>query len=610
MYEDDNCLEWLNNHTQLERHNNASFVECMRWMRIPKKIIEDTRGLTREQVTLNGVNKQYNIDSQLKLLQIATENANNFTDKNKEYLEILNKRIKNIAGEENTFNAECLWRTRVGGHRGAENILLPAFDHLGIPFIPSSTLRGIARNQALLELGSDLEVSKYFGSLEVDSSNKMGKVIFLDAYPTAGKWRKNNISLDIANNIWEWSGNNIIYKPNPNTFISLSKAGFLIGLKPTNKCEPAHLEKVKSWLKQGLLAGVGSQINSGYGEIKIKGESETNEPFLEVGFTLQSQFIHGNQRFNDLREPYKKVRGEIKRSRDKIPQTNTSSQPEVRPIAFKSMLRYWFRTITLGFISVEDVKQFESHLFGSIEPQNRGWVKFRVSGGNKVIPNQEDRPCGIQRGKLKLYYSSEIKSSNKEIVRQLFIDLSWLMFHLGGIGQGSRRPLYKRRNNPYYRGSKLRFTSNTLETSPTSYKEFASLFREKLNSFLENLMVLTGKQVELSSNINDHIEEAFNSKCEIFVYSGKYDLQKNNALEILHDDKEYHSINDRGKKIYNSELCGGNGNPSPVWIAGLDNYQVITIFGSNTGLRKDFAGKLKNNKDKCLQVFPVKNSQL
>jgi RAMP superfamily. len=65
-------------------------------------------------------------------------------------LQVLNDRIKRIAND--TFQVTCPWRIRVGGAKGPESMLLPAFDHLGIPYIPSSTLRGVARTQAIREL--------------------------------------------------------------------------------------------------------------------------------------------------------------------------------------------------------------------------------------------------------------------------------------------------------------------------------------------------------------------------------------------------------------------------------------------------------------------------
>jgi len=76
-------------------------------------------------------------------------------------------------------------------------MLLPAFDHLGIPYIPSSTLRGVARAQGIRSLcegnsrdQAEQEIAKYFGSLDTDDKDKAGKVVFIDACPVPTRPQK------------------------------------------------------------------------------------------------------------------------------------------------------------------------------------------------------------------------------------------------------------------------------------------------------------------------------------------------------------------------------------------------------------------------------------
>ena len=120
----------------------------------------------------------------------------------------------------------------MGGHRGPESILLPAFDALGMPFIPASTLRGVARAEALRQLGDEKQVEKYFGGLDADDRDRMGKIVFLDAYPVPSRDDKSGgLAVDMANNIWSWDGDRLNYAPNPNPFLSLQEPIFLIGIK-------------------------------------------------------------------------------------------------------------------------------------------------------------------------------------------------------------------------------------------------------------------------------------------------------------------------------------------------------------------------------------------
>ncbi len=220
---------WLNPENKPNPAATTSFVEYLRWMRSP--------------------DSDYKDPTKVQLLQMAEEQANypsgsqSPTEGNppaalshRDRLTQLTKRTKLIAGEENTFQVKCPWRMRVGGHRGPESILLPAFDALGMPYIPSSTLRGVARSQAIQEImvqnkgmtweEAERRVAPYFGLLETENSNhRTGKVIFLDAYPLPSQ--SGVVAMDIANNIWQWNGDGLEYKANPNAFLSLKEPTFL-----------------------------------------------------------------------------------------------------------------------------------------------------------------------------------------------------------------------------------------------------------------------------------------------------------------------------------------------------------------------------------------------
>lgn len=143
----------------------AGFVEYLRWMRAP---LDASKDGTKAELA-HQVETTINLGARLK---------------------VLNERTQRIASD--TFQVTCPWRIRVGGAKGPESMLLPAFDPLGIPYIPSSTLRGVARSQAIRELmqernlsweQADKAVAPWFGHLQADEKDRAGKVIFLDAYP-------------------------------------------------------------------------------------------------------------------------------------------------------------------------------------------------------------------------------------------------------------------------------------------------------------------------------------------------------------------------------------------------------------------------------------------
>lgn len=281
--------------------------------------------------------------------------------------------------------------------------------------------------------------------------------------------------------------------------------------------------------------------------------------------------------------------------------------PEVRPGAFKSMLRYWFRVFALGVLPACDVKNSEAQLFGAINPQKRGFVAVRVING-KLLQKEPSSsregkydPCGEQAGTLILAYSSAAPVEKQKYIKDLLTNLCWMMFHLGGIGQGARRPSYSRQTReyaPWWRGSTLVPDSEeSFRELPDSPQGFQKLFRQRSQTFYNALAALTGKSInpKVPLNVgqirNDRWTEAVDANCRIVVCTGNSKNDKPYALAVLHDPSFKQGQN------YDGNLCGkvsGGVKPSPVWIADLDNYQVVTVFGATTDPRKRYLKELRD----------------
>jgi CRISPR-associated protein Cmr6 len=572
----------------------VSFVEYLRWMRKP--------------------NYQYKDPTKLQILQLAAEKSRSYHTR----LTELTRRTELIAGTDNTFKVKSTWRLRVGGHRGPESILLPAFDALGIPYIPSSTLRGVARSEAIKEFrshGMSYEdavkaIAPFFGSIDTDNlQDRSGKVIFLDAYPLASQ--SEVLALDMANNLWKWNDNNgLEYKANPNVFLSLKESKFVIGIKQGTRCDDDTFERVKQWLIAGLKNGIGSQLNSGYGKITIQGQSSYPE-ILRVNFSLEGQLIHGSQKFNNIREPYKRDRdGNLRLDRNGKLQTDTFSVAEVRPIAFKSMLRYWFRAFALGVLAIDKVQELEGKIFGSIAPQQyQGWIRVNIIDGRSTLTGRNDNP-NEQSGTLVISYSNREKP---QALSDLIKNLTWMMFRLGGVGQGARRPCYYRGNrqepkSPFYRGSTLYPEGDSFWSIPNNIEGFKKLFQTRLRDFYTALSTIA--ETTINPNIlriagtanRDNWEESIDSNCKIIICAGEEDFDKPYALATLHSPDLKRNGN------YDGNLCGevrNNVKPSPVWICDLGDYQVVTVFGANADPRLKYLSKLGEDTDRYSQIFPL-----
>ncbi|MDZ8056006.1 hypothetical protein [Nostoc sp. DedVER01b] len=93
--------------------------------------------------------------------------------------------------------------------------------------------------------------------------------------------------------------------------------------------------------------------------------------------------------------------------------------------------------------------------------------------------------------------------------------------------------------------------------------------------------------------------------CRIVVCAGDEDFGKPYALRVLHSPAL--KIQDN----YNPNLCGKVGRPpvkpSPVWIADLGEYQLVTIFGAISDPRKKYLTELRDRTSgqSYFQIYPL-----
>ncbi|MBD2666920.1 CRISPR-associated RAMP protein, Cmr6 family [Richelia sinica FACHB-800] len=593
---------------------SASFVEYLRWLRI-----------RRENPDNNSQIGLVNNGEVLELLAKIEQNSN-YSSR----LRTLTTRTRQLATV--SFSVKAPWRIRVGGMNGPESMLLPAFDALGMPYIPSTTLKGVAREMAERDTKTTPEdVRNIFGDLEPTAS--MGKVIFLDAYPLPFKKVESDdesgdeaegLVPDMANSIWTWDNNDIPqYKTNPNIFLSLRKPTFVIGLRVTDDRDLEILKRVKKWLLQGLTQGIGSRVNSGYGVLEEVNPNEQQEKpkkrklILSMGFELQGQLMHGRQKFDQWKEKEIYINGE-RRNLDEWKPPGMA-RPEVRPPAFRSMLRYWFRTLALGVLPEDEVKEQELILFGGIDPEAKmGLLQIEIPKGGIIRDNAFDAgdDFGLAKGVLILrtsYVLQTFTNQQRDAVINLIKSLTWLMFHLGGVGQGARRPCYSRSNRnrpqrPYWRGSTLKFTGNNQNWQYSN--DLAALqgdFQKHLNAFYTNLSTFSEQNCyphrPRQATVTGNWTEAVDGKCRILCVQGNMQNDKPPALALLHQEAT------REGNGYNRQLCGSINERSPIWIARINNsFDVVTIFGVDNRYRKRYFELLTQPElpvTECKQIWPL-----
>ena len=301
------------------------------------------------------------------------------------------------------------WRLRVGGTRGFRDLILPVFHPVyGIPYVPSSSLKGFVR--AWAHQSQQQELNQLLGFLE-GSQAAMATVQILDAFPT-----RPCLMLDMANPQWAWQDNQVIYGTVPHALLSMADVTLKIGLVRTSLGTIADVQRAKAWLEKAFQSeGLGARVSAGYGQAdRVNGTplrrlaSVTHPYSSEYPFEFWSEGIHG---------------------------IDPKNKREFRPVAVRGVLRYWFRAVGLALYQPDDCHHLEQYLFGGIEPKPQ-------EGNFKLITVIDQENLGTQNSIPHSGLGRIILQTKDSESLQLMEMLLKLAFHLGGIGRGARRPLH------------------------------------------------------------------------------------------------------------------------------------------------------------------------
>lgn len=201
--------------------------------------------------------------------------------------------------ESKAFKVTTDYRLIIG--LGGAHVLetgLTLYPLYGFPYIPASSVKGIARAYAEMsgEASRD-DLREIFGSEDKDKvieTNREGRVVFLDGLPT----KFPRLEVDIMNPHYgdyyqgkkDSRGNPIppadYLSPNPIQFLTVAtNQEFLFSL--FSKDAPI-LEKAKQWLIGGLTElGAGGKTNVGYGYFKVNASHSISSNVVQSSTTKQ-----------------------------------------------------------------------------------------------------------------------------------------------------------------------------------------------------------------------------------------------------------------------------------------------------------------------------------
>lgn len=358
-----------------------------------------------------------------------------------------------ICWTQPTSSALALHLSRAGALESAGTCLHPLY---GFAYIPATGLKGMARAAALdLNLPRDL-VLKVFGSEPGDFKQSCGEICFHDSWPVTWPVLTLDISATHHPKYYQKEFAPVdCENPVPLSFLTVptgTNFEFFIELRRTDpKIDRSLLSIAKECLSHALKQlGAGAKTNAGYGRFS-SGISET----LNIGKSRRKthQF--------DLSLV----------TRGYLGGADWSKPAELRVPAIRGQLRWWWRAMHAGFLSVEELRNLESAIWGStsqssavamsleceVKPEygdkifdqrTQSGLHYFSYGMNPDNKNPDARKW-LEKGQWKLDMrfrkTTFLKANNdiivlsEEVVKKQVLSALWMLGHYGGIGAKSRK---------------------------------------------------------------------------------------------------------------------------------------------------------------------------
>lgn len=275
----------------------------------------------------------------------------------------------------------------------------------GFAYLPASGLKGMARAYAETVARVPFqEVESVFGTQEKDRE-QAGSIVFHDGWPTS--WPE--LLVDICNNHHDgyyqktppeapgdW------HSPNPVYFLAVApKQSFSFLLtKRRDDVADATLARARDWLDGALtLLGCGAKTAAGYGA--FAGPTPTVATRATFTATLElvtPAFLAGA--------------------------SQDAADCTLRSATLRGLLRWWWRTLHVGFVDVPTLRAMEAAIWG--DTSAGGAVLLLVEPASGVQPAQLDRAAVIKDHRLP-------RPTNPKTSQGL-------TYHSYGMADGARKP--------------------------------------------------------------------------------------------------------------------------------------------------------------------------
>lgn len=294
-------------------------------------------------------------------------------------------RIRQLAARRGGTAVAMVTATRFATGLGYDHPIENGFawhHTLGTPYLPGSSVKGLLR-ACVREWHGDPLAAELFGEDELQKDRCVGKWIFFDAVPTQPVKLEADVMTPHYGPYYQDNQGTVPpgdwHDPVPIPFLAVDRdQHFQFAFAPRDAADPGvhegqpvSPETIAGWLRAALhWLGAGAKTNSGFGvfrdpdnaiaaEVASAALPQTRRSFTATLELVTPAFLAGADQ-------------------------TSPGDCDLRPATLRGQLRYWWRTMHAGYLTVPELKELEAKLWG--DTNGAGAIRVVVTPGIRTAP--------------------------------------------------------------------------------------------------------------------------------------------------------------------------------------------------------------------------------
>jgi CRISPR-associated protein Cmr1 len=273
------------------------------------------------------------------------------------------------------------------------------------------------------------------------------------------------------------------------------------------------------------------------------------------------------------------------------------TEAELRPPAFRGVLRYWFRAMAASLVSLNKVKEWENKIFGTTDAGGKVIIRVQaeefvstkfmkrdreLNGINYLFfsmyqsGDKEAKGCFPPESKFKLILQTRTSQAEDLNCLKLAFGAMWLLINLGGIGARSNRGAGSLSLNKEPKSERINLPSLNFKLLVDEFEDLKNNLTQRIKAIRELYRTIIGQE-NITLTTTTEFDILHPETCFIYLWQSENIEYWDDILDDF--GLEYQQFRRRYQDDYNQVK---------QWIKTTGNSRVDTVERAAFGLPIEF----------------------